>query len=413
MRATIVIPTYWGRPSTEPARPEDAVYDHPTPLDTPGTLEPALQSISNLDSGDFNVVVLACATGPEIEVDVEAKVRRIVEPFRGDFPLAVVSHGFEKRLKARVGEAAPSDVAATGPAMLSLTGYSNIRNMCLAAAELARSEALILFDDDQIYEDPSFVNKVLENIGTEREGTFVGAVTGYVHNRDGGIYLPEQSDWWMAEWPKVNAMNEAFRIIEEEPRLKPTPWALGGNMVVHRDVFRKIAFDPNVRRGEDMDFLVNCKFLDVDFLLDNRLVIKHLPPEPTAPAWQRFREDIYRFVYVREKLRRQEPGACPRLVRVEELDPYPGRLLRDDLEELVFRTCVLQGLNYLRAPESAGTFDEVGFTETMRNILYARYDAPPRHNPFDWYLGFRNRWGRLMEFLATDDYMSEELLRQM
>jgi hypothetical protein len=264
-----------------------------------------------------------------------------------------------------------------------------------------------------VYEDPTYIDKVLENIGTDREGTFIGAITGYVQQPDGGIYLPPQSDWWMAEWPKVNAMNEAFKIIEEEPRLKQTPWALGGNMVIHRDIFRRIAFDPNVRRGEDMDFLINCKFFDIDFLLDNQLAIKHLPPKPLAPVWQRYREDIYRLVYVREKLRCQEPGACPRLVKVEELDPYPGRLMRNDLEELIYRTCALQGLNYMQTFASCDTYDKLGFAETMRNIFYARCDAQPDHNPFHWYLEFRERWEQLMEFLATDDYLSKELLSAM
>jgi hypothetical protein len=413
MRATIVIPSYWGRPSNELASPDDAVYDHPTQLDSPGTLERALQSITKLDNNDFNVVVLACATNPGIAEKVEAKVKGIAGAFRGYFPVAVVSHGFEERLKARVSEAAPGDIADLGPAMLSLTGYSNIRNMCLVVTELARSEVAVLFDDDQVYEDPGYLNKVFENIGTEREGTFIGAIAGYYQQPDGEIYLPPQSDWWMAEWPKVSAMNEAFRIIEEEPRLKPTPWVFGGNMVVHHDIFRRIAFDPNVRRGEDIDFLTNCKFFDIDFLLDNQLAIKHLPPKPLAPAWRRYREDVYRFMYAREKLRHQEPGACPRLVKVEELDPYPGRCMRDDLEDLVFKTSVLMGLHYLQIQENIEARDNIGFTESMQNIFRARYDAPPEHDPFHWYLEFRERWEQLMGFLATDDYMSKELLGAM
>ncbi|MBU1670182.1 MAG: hypothetical protein KKF41_13855 [Actinobacteria bacterium] len=414
MRATIVIPTYWGRPSTEMVRPEDAVYDHPTELDSTGTLEQALHSITVLDSKDFNVVVLACATSPDIAEKVEEKVKGIAGTFRGYFPVAVVSHGFESRLKDRVGEAAGGELAELGPEMLSLTGYSNIRNMCLVAAELARSEVAVLFDDDQVYEDKHYLDKVFENIGREIDGKFLGTIAGYYIRADETIYPQPctEHDWWMAEWPKIDAMRDAFKIIEEEPRLKPTPWVFGGNMVIHRDIFRRIAFDPNVRRGEDIDFLTNCKFFEIDFLLDNQLAIKHLQPASSGPAWKGFREDLYRFVYAREKLRRQVPGACPRLVTVEDLDPYPGRLMRDDLEELIYRTCVLTGLNYMHSSDSSETY-EVGFIETMRNIFYARYDAPPDHDPFQWYLEFRERWEQLMGFLATDDYMSKELLGAM
>lgn len=415
MRATIVIPSYWGRPSNELVSPDDAVYDHPTPLDSSGTLEQALHSITILDNRDFNVVLLACATSPDIAERVEAKVKGIAATFRGYFPIAVVSHGFEKRLKSRIEQAAPGEIAELGPAMVSLTGYSNIRNMCIAVAELARSEVAVLFDDDQLYEDPKYLDKVLENIGTERDGRFVGTIAGYYIRADDTIYPkpPTEIEWWMSEWPKVSAMREAFKIIEEEPRLKPTPWVFGGNMVIHRDIFRKIAFDPNVRRGEDIDYLTNCKFFDIDFLLDNRLAIKHMQPGSHTPAWQSFREDLYRFVYAREKLRRQVPGRCPRMVKVEELDPYPGRLMRDDLEDLVYRTSILQGLNYMQTFDSNETYDKVGFTETMRNIFYTRHDAPPDHDPFLWYLEFRDHWEQLMGFLATDDDMSKELLGAM
>lgn len=50
-------------------------------------------------------------------------------------------------------------------------------------------------------------------------------------------------------------------------------------------------------------------------------------------------------------------------MRPEELDPYPGRFLREDLEDLVFKTCVLMGLSYLFQG------DGEGFRECMANLL--------------------------------------------
>ena len=393
MRATIVIPCYWGRPSSEPLNPEDAVYDHPTPLDEPGTLGRALESIEVLENRDFNVVVLAAATNPELSQRVEEKVRRMVAPFKGRFPVECVSHSFEAALRERVREVGFDDAES----LVSLTGYSNIRNMCLIVTELARSEVAVLFDDDEVYEDPDYLDKVFENIGKEREGRYAGAIAGYYLRPEGGYLLPPPEDWWMTEWPMVGAMNEAFRIIDEEPRLKPTPFVFGGNMCIHRDVFRRIAFDPDVRRGEDIDYLVNCKFFGIDFLLDRDLSIRHLPPKSYVPAWQHFRENIYRFIYARQKLRQQRPVDGLRHVDVEELDPYPGRCMREDLEDLIFRTSVLMGLHY----KDVG--DEVGFTESMRNIYYARYDAPPGSDTFMSYLGHRRRWEELMGFLSKDE----------
>lgn len=393
--------------SSVPFDKSDVVYDHPTPVDMSGTLEHALESIKILKNRDFNVVVLACSTASDIRHMVQEKVENMVMQFKDHYPITVVSHSFEDRIKERVAEekAKGRDL---DPDVISLTGYSNIRNMCLVVTELLRSEMAVLLDDDEIYEDPEYLDKVFENIGTEHEGKFVGTIAGYYQRPDGSYLLPPPEEWYMSEWPMVPAMNEGFRIIGEGPRLQPTPWVFGGNMIIHRDIYRKISFDPQVRRGEDIDFLTNCKFYGIDFLLDRELAIKHLPPKTHVPPWAHFRENIYRFVYAREKLRRQVPTEGLRHVDVSELDPYPGRCMRDDLEDLVFKTSTLMGFFYLRQG-AEGRPVETGFQESMNNIHLARYDAPPKHDPFEWYLDFRARWERLMAFLAEDETLASEI----
>ena len=390
----------------------DAVYDHPTPLDFDGTLTRALESITVLSNRDFNVVVLACATSPDIEHQVEEKVRALAAPFESFFPLAVVSHSVEKRMSEYVAGQEGKKLDAS---LVSLTGYSNIRNMCLIVSELARSEVAVLFDDDQVYEDPAYIDKVFENIGHNFNGKPILALAGYYLRPDGEYLVPPPADWWMSEWPMVEAMNEAFSIIGSEPRLKLTPFVFGGNMALHRDAFRKVAFDPRIRRGEDIDYLVNCKFFDIDFLLDNQLAIKHLPPDSHVPAWAHFRENIYRFVYARAKLRGQVPVEGLRQVEISELDPYPGRCMGDDLEDLIYKTCVLTGLSFMHAAlgvkpgMKAGMREETEFQESMNNIRLARYDAPPEDDPFTTYLELRASWEELMKFLASDETLAGEL----
>ncbi len=52
------------------------------------------------------------------------------------------------------------------------------------------------------------------------------------------------------------------------------------------------------------------------FFLDNTLSIKHLPVPKSHPQWMRFREDIYRFVYQREKMTAQmEPAVWSSSIR--------------------------------------------------------------------------------------------------
>jgi len=411
VRATIVIPSYWGRSSGEMFNKNDAVYDHPTPLDFEGTLSRALESISVLSNRDFNVVVLACATSPDIAHQVEEKVRALAAPFENFFPLAVVSHSAEKRMRDYVAEQDEKLDAS----LISLTGYSNVRNMCLIVSELARSEVAVLFDDDQVYEDPAYIDKVFENIGKKFDGKPIQAIAGYYLRPDGEYLVPPPTDWWMSEWPMVESMNEAFSIIGTEPRLKPTPFVFGGNMALHRDAYRKIAFDPRIRRGEDIDYLLNCKFFDIDFVLDNKLGIKHLPPDSHVPPWAHFRENIYRFVYARAKLRGQVPVEGLRRVEIDELYPYPGRCMGDDLEDLIYKTCVLMGLSCMHGAlgvkpgMKAGMREETEFHESMNNIRLARFDAPPRDNPFTTYLELRSSWEELMKFLAANETLAGEL----
>lgn len=402
MKATIVIPSYWARPSDEPLNLEDAVYDHPTPVDLDGTLPRALESIALLENSNYNVVVIACATHPDIAARVEEKVSSIVTQFDNYYPVTCISHTFEDRIRKAIVDS--EEIDDSNAELISLVGYSNIRNMCLLSALLCGSDVAVLFDDDEVYEDHAYLDKVFESMDARYEGKPVRALAGYYLQPEGSYLLPPPRDWWMAEWPMVDSMNEAFTILAGGSRLEKTPFVFGGNMVVHKDVIKEVPFDPNVRRGEDIDHLINCKFFDIDFILDDKLAITHLPPKTHVPPWQHFRENIFRFIYERAKLRAQVPLEGIRRVEVEELDPYPGRCLRDDLEELVFRTSVLIALRHMELN------DDMGFRESMRNISIARYEAPPDHDPFIWYLDFQKRWRETTGFLEGNEELSRELL---
>ena len=124
----------------------------------------------------------------------------------------------------------------------------------------------------------------------------------------------------------------------------------------------------------------------------------------TSPPWRRFREDYYRFVYTRRKLEARA-AACGETLdepfTASDLDPYPGRFLREDLEEMVFRTSALMGL------ECLARGDGEGFEESMRNVWLARNDAPPPFDPYHWYLAFRERWEGFMAWLMENRRLAE------
>lgn len=395
MRFGIIIPTYWGRKTEEPFNPSDAVYDHPTPLDGQGTLERALRSIAVLNEKDIVIVVLAVSTCDEISEQVERRVMSIIEPLKATYDIKLISHSHLERIKERAEECGKQKYND----LLDLRGYSNIRNMCLFAAGSLDLDAAILFDDDQVYEDNDYLKKVKENIGKEIYGNKILGIAGYYRRPNDDCMLDPESNPVYSWWPSAQEMNSAFSIITEGARLKKTPFVFGGNMIIHKDLFRMICFDPKVTRGEDIDYLLNAKFFCHDFILDRELHIKHLPPPKTAPLWRRFREDVVRFVYTREKLRQQpvsvlEPGM--RFVHSTEMDPYPGCFLGEDLEDIIFKTSMIMGMDYLKKQ------DGESYEECMKNIQISKSLIKCDENPYRDYMNMRKRWESMMRELPME-----------
>lgn len=393
MKTTVVIPSYWGRSSKESFNPRDDLYDHPTPLDEEGTLERALQSFDILEGKDFNIVILGVATHQDFRVPCRERLKKIIGKFKNKYDITLFSYPELEAIKRELTDRGLDELSG----LVSLKGYSNVRNACLIAATLSEAEVAVFFDDDELMKDPHYIKKALENLGKKQVGEEVLAVAGYYIRPEGETYLiPHPKDWLSATWNGPSAMNEAFQIIGQEPRLKPTTFVFGGNMVLHKRLFEKIAFDPHVPRGEDIDFLINAKMFGHTFFLDNELYIKHLPPEGRTPGWRGFRENIYRFVYTREKLLAQKPAEGTRPVKIEELDPYPGNFLKSDLQDKIFKASTLMALNYL----SEGGKD--GFRESLENIAIGTFKAKPDFDPFDWYFKYRKRWSKLIGFLSQE-----------
>jgi hypothetical protein len=401
MRAVVVIPTYWSRPSTEGWREGDAVFDHPTPLDQQGTLARCIESMSVLARKDFPLLVLVIPTTPDIAPAAEQKVDRLVKSAvqKGGVRTVVVGPSILSRVYQLLLEQPGITEEHLKP--IRLPGYSNVRNLCVLGALLLGADVAVLIDDDEVFEDHAFMDRALEFVGTKYQGSEVLAVAGYYLQPDGDYLIKKKQNAWMKAWGQYDAMNRAFeQTIGRPPRLKPTTFVFGGNMVIHRKLFTMVPFDPNVTRGEDIDFLMNCIMYGYTFYLDNRLSIKHLPPPKAHPAWRQLREDIIRFMYQREKLRSQKevPGMTKLLS--EQLDPYPGRFLKDDLEQIVEQTCRLMAEEYRRAGDDAAA------SQAERNMEIARTSAIPHPDPFEYLRTLTRAWRELMQAAAQDEVVS-------
>ena len=391
MDVAMVIPTYWAREHSIYWKEGDAIYDHPAPLDGKGTLLRALKSIKVLNERDFKLVIVAVATAPEIEEKVERKVAGIVKSAKLDVETMVFGASHLKKVhELMVAEGKKEYID-----LLKLWGYSRVRNICVFVPHVLGADVAILIDDDEVFEDPNFIMKATKFIGKRYGGEEVLAVAGYYLNENGDYHIKKPLSPWMREWGKLECMNKAFdKILATKPRLKRTPFVFGGNMVLHRKIWEKVPFDPNVPRGEDVDFLINAKMLGFNFFLDNQLPIKHLPPPKAFPIWMELRQDIKRFIYERAKIEHQKEVKGMQRVKAEDFDPYPGCFLRADLEERFERACKLL------AEEYKAKGDEKGYKETLKNIEIAKNEAMrwKKLDAFRLFCDIQNRWESLMKW---------------
>ena len=392
MKLTMVIPSYWARETNVGWKQGDAVYDHPTPLDSEGTLFRTLQSIKKLKDKDFQLVIIAAATTEDIEKQVENKIANIIKLSNPGIEILLFKNSHLEQIhKLLISQGKEQYID-----MLQARGYSNIRNLCIFIPHILGSEAAVLIDDDEVFEDPEFILKAKEFVGKDIGGKIASAIAGYYLQPDGDYHIKKPFRDWMTYWDKNDRMNEAFdKIIGTEPRLKETPFVFGGNMVIHKNLFTIVPFDPKISRGEDIDFLINAKMLGFSFFLDNQLSIKHLPPSNIQPVWARMREDIYRFVYERAKIDGQKEIKGMSRVYADDFDPYPGCFLKKNLEEKIEKASQLLSEEYL------ANGDAKGGKEAMNNIAIAK-DALPKYDAFQSFCEFQKHWKEFMLFTRQE-----------
>ncbi|WP_440951904.1 glycosyltransferase family 2 protein [Methanococcoides sp. FTZ1] len=401
MKLTMVIPTYWGRESSIGWLEGDAIYDHATPLDHEGTLGRAIESTAILEDTDLEIVILVAPNNDEITEQVEQKVSDII---RNSATNGINIHMFGPSHLGKLHDELKAAGMGDYCNLLSLRGYSNIRNMCLFIPHLMGSDVSLLIDDDEVFEDPHFISRAKEFIGNHHNGQFIDAVAGYYLQPDGDYLVNVTDSPWTRYWDKNASMNEGFKqVIGTPPRLKETPFVFGGNMVIHRDLFMKVPFDPMVPRGEDIDYLMNARMFGHSFMLDNELAIRHLPPAKFHPTWKRMREDIYRFIYERAKLMSQKETDGMKLISAGDMGSYPGNFLRDDLEEKITNACRLLSEEYLNNNDSLGS------EEAFRNIELSLDDAVPDFDPFRHLCNLQKRWSELMSYISEREEMGSVL----
>jgi len=404
MRKVVLIPTYWSRKKADGWHEGDAVYDHPTPLDDEGTLARTLESMKLMTVKDFKLVLLICPTTPEV---ADAAEKRVVEIVR-QVDLKAETYIFTIYDLARMSDIIfETDSLRRTASLLTMIGYANVRNMCLLCADVLAADAAILIDDDEVFEKADWVERSVEFLGKRIYGDVVYGMAGYYINKYDQYYDDVKPEPWMTYWDRFGSKAKAFdEIIGCPPRVKRTPFAFGGAMIIHRDMFQSVPFDPHITRGEDIDYVINSRMYGFSFFLDNTLSIKHLPVPKKHPQWKRIREDIYRFVYEKAKISSQYKTGNMVMVTPEDFDPYPGEFLRDDLDDKIFRSNMMLAADYMLKGDSDGC------AESLNNISISRKEAKPNFDAFSRYRHNQKLWEQISSIVAQKRYELRKIMEE-
>ena len=346
---------------------------------------------------DFTFILISAATRPAVENEVDEKIRSLIKETKTKFDVKVFGYRELRRLKRYLTKKGKQGLL--GP--LHMYGYAGIRNMCLLAAHILGVDIAISIDDDVVFEDSNYLKKAKEFIGKKKDKDRILAVYGpYKYGKKGPEWEKIETPVWRTYWDNVAPARKAWeKFILSKGRLKETSYIVMSDIVVHKDFFTRVPLDPEINRGEDMDWLVNARMFGYKFFVDNKLHVRHLPPPRTHPAWRLTGEDIKRYIYARAKVRSLEKHKG---IPKEYFDPFPGEFLKEDLEERIFKS------NIMLAMDCLAKKDIEGAKGCLENIHLAKYKAKPKFDPYEHMVKFQKVWEKLMNYVEKH---REELRR--
>ena len=167
--------------------------------------------------------------------------------------------------------------------------------MGLACAAVLGHEAVIFLDDDETVIDADFMKRATYALGQQtRQGLPILVKSGYFYDRDGSPLAPtDKAGICHRWWTKRIEFNRWMKKALSGTRISRSNYVCGGLMALHARAFTRVAFDPFITRGEDLDYLFNMRMFGYDVWFDNEWTVRHLPPESEKRS-PRFMQDVYR-----------------------------------------------------------------------------------------------------------------------
>ncbi len=387
MNPAVVIPTFvTGTRRRSEVRGIVGNYDHTTNINDDGELDRCLTSLEGVEHLGLVIVLVAADRG--IEAEAAAKVRSVTAA-HPKLSTLVIGNVELDLVRQRMEQLGITDVNQE----IGLRGYGAVRNLGLVVANALGFEAVIFLDDDEVLDDPAFMGKLT------KKGVPILAKTGYYINDQGSYYSKWEDRWYNRFWQQGGAFNDWIRQAMAGPRLSRSNHVCGGCLAIHKEAYRRLAFDPWIPRGEDLDYMLNLRMYGSDIWFDNEWQLRHLPPK-TKHEGQRFRQDIFRWLYEHDKL--EYSYSLIDLLRIspQSLKPYPGPFLERGLQRRIAITAFLRSL--VRP-------DKKAYRRAAREAMgeAKRYAEEHCANYFE----FQRTWPQIMERMDSDKLLTNALVQ--
>ena len=393
MNPVVIIPTFIYPRRHKGGSDVVAAYDHTTAPNQPGELGRCLESLRKVEG--LGLVVILVSADVSMETQAAEKVQAVASQYP-DITTLVIGAPELALIEQRMAQLNIERLSKE----IGLQGYGAIRNLGLVVANTLGFDAVVFLDDDEVVDDPQFLRKAMYGLGKlTKQGIPILAKTGYYLN-DRGSYLSKWEDkWYNRFWQQGRAFNEWITSAMRGPRLSRSNHVCGGCLAIHKEAYRRLAFDPWITRGEDLDYMLDLRMYGSDIWFDNQWVLHHLPPKSPSEG-DRFRQDIFRWLYEYRKLEYSRALIDLQQVKPASLEPYPGPFLEPGLRNRIRITAWLRSFGrpdkraYRRAARAAA-----GEASAYAEAHCAKY------------FEFQYVWPEAMSRLESDQLLSSALVR--
>ena len=393
MNSLIIVPTFHtARRSKDTA--VTATYDHETMLHQEGLLPRLLDSLQNV----HGVTDIAVLVSGDMKVNQQAseKVQKIASRYP-DVNIMVIGAPEASLVQQRIEQLGGGRMAKE----VGLTGYGALRNLGMVIAHALGFESVLFLDDDVVIDDPDFMHKAVYGLGKlTRKGIPILAKSGFYFNADDSYLASTKSQWYDKYWDQNEMFNAWISKAMRSARLSRSNHVCGGCLILHREALSRVAFDPWIARGEDTDYLLNLRMYGADAWFDNKWYLKHLPAEGGLSEGQRFRQDVYRWVYEYRKMEFSRTQIDLLQVKPASLQPYPGPFLEPGVLKRIRKTAFRRSL---------GTSDKAAYRQA-RKAAKGEADAYAQAN-CSKYFELQFVWPELMARMQNDQIITNALMK--